>query len=604
MFQVNSSPVLNLRFAAVLSGQQDRFENKILPSLFFLFAWSYAAVTIVCALAGPVSQFDDALPLVHGMLVQQGRTPNLDFYSFYPPLSPYVNAAAFDLFGRTVIGVRLINAFLYVLVLLLATLFFQLQFRRSPLLTSVAVSVMATAIGAAIALPVWPGFAISLIALLIWLCSHHLSKYRLAAVIASGALTGLTILYRINFGGYVAAIVALDILLHWLAHGRRFGAGLRTMAAYAIPLTVVLAGVCLWIYGESVRAAVSEFVVTAQKVMSLRGFIHLQFTEDVAYAVTLPPAWFFFRILKGSDGLPLNAVLAGAVAPLLLGITLAGRAHSKVALIVVLLEIGSVLLLHRFAYRLQPAELTILLFYCCLLHYFLSRADWFHWRLLPIAGTLLLPFLSVSVTKDGPAPSRSPGASIGRGAVLAVLLMVCFSFIADTGMRPPVLYLRNGLALLSALARHPRMSDADLVLSGDSLPRPWASIYPDKDELQALRYVRARTGSSDPIFVGLQDHSTLFWSNLRMYWLAGRPIGVRHFQLETRVATEAPVQQEIISDLKKNNVSWIILDCELERGDPTFAQTTYKGSSLLDEYITAHFREEARFGRYAILRRH
>ena len=47
---------------------------------------------------------------------------------------------------------------------------------------------------------------------------------------------------------------------------------------------------------------------------------------------------------------------------------------------------------------------------------------------------------------------------------------------------------------------------------------------------------------------------------LRMYWLSGRPIGVKMFQLETRVATEAPVQRDIIADLERNQVTWIVLD--------------------------------------------
>jgi hypothetical protein len=73
---------------------QGRIRTALSAVLYFL-VWSYAAVAISSSLATPVGKFDDAIPLLHGMLVQQGHTPNLDFYSFYPPLNLYLNAGEF-----------------------------------------------------------------------------------------------------------------------------------------------------------------------------------------------------------------------------------------------------------------------------------------------------------------------------------------------------------------------------------------------------------------------------------------------------------------------------------------------------------------------------
>jgi hypothetical protein len=157
--------------------------------------------------------------------------------------------------------------------------------------------------------------------------------------------------------------------------------------------------------------------------------------------------------------------------------------------------------------------------------------------------------------------------------------------------------------VIAGFVRHLRWSDTERVL-GPAPPVPvWASIYFDPNELQALRYMRKITGSNDPIFVGVKDHSRVFFSNLRIYWLAGRPIGTRVFQLETRVATEPDVQQGIIADLERNGVKCVILDLKQYEGDDTFRQIGYVGSNLLDEYIGSHFREEARFGKLAVLTR-
>lgn len=596
--------MLLTRLETAVAPQQERFQNVFLPALFHLLVWSYAVFAAVCSLAVPVSEFDDAIPLVSGMLVQQGHTPNLDFYSFYPPLSSYVNAAAFHLFGKSVTTVRLMSAFLYSLVLLLATLFFRSQFRSAGPLVPAAVLVLAISIGGLLKLPVWPGFAVSLIALLVYLCSHNLDRRRMLVVVTSGVLTGAALLYRVNFGGYVLAVVLCDLLLQWWFHDKgrldffHARADIRTLVAYVIPVVLVSAGFCLWVYGAQIGAAVSEFVVTAQKVMTVRGFIPLQFSESIAYPLVFPCAWFFLRMLKEADGLTIRALCAAVLALAILALALAGRNHLRVALIAVALEIAAVLFLHLFVYRLNRAELSMLLFSCCLLHYFLSRAEWFHWRLLPAGWALFLPFIAVPGGDPDPAVSSRPVH--GRGTVLAVLAAAAFMLIASPGMRPGTPF-RNGFGVLTTLMQRPRIADTEVVLGGTPVPLGWDSLFPDTNELKAVRYLRERTSSTSPIFVGVEDHSRVFLNHVRTYWLADRPIGVHLFQLETRMATEEPVQREIILDLEKNPVSWMILDRTPFRGEETL--NPYQGSRLLDEHIANHFREETRFGRYAVLRR-
>ena len=68
------------------------------------------------------------------------------------------------------------------------------------------------------------------------------------------------------------------------------------------------------------------------------------------------------------------------------------------------------------------------------------------------------------------------------------------------------------------------------------------------------------------------------------------------------MATEAGVQQDIIADLERNQVAWIILDSSPD-GDENFVKADYKGSDLLDAYIALHFAEQAQFGRYSVLAR-
>ncbi len=157
--------------------------------------------------------------------------------------------------------------------------------------------------------------------------------------------------------------------------------------------------------------------------------------------------------------------------------------------------------------------------------------------------------------------------------------------------------------LLADVALHRRVADSDRVLNSAAPGSAWGAVYPDLDEIHALQHLRQVTTNADPIFVGVQDHSRIFFNNLRLYWLSDRPIGVREFQLEDKIATEAPVQREIIHDLDRNHVKWCIIDRDQPTGDDAFIRRAYSGATVLDAFVRENFTEESRFGKFAILRR-
>ena len=109
-------------------------------------------------------------------------------------------------------------------------------------------------------MPSWEGFSLSLAALLTYLCSQSVPRHRLWVVAGSGVLTGLAILCRINFGGYAAAVIVLDLLLqrvHVFDDGQGADSSwwLSTAVAFAAPAAICVGGVSLAIYGTAVGVA-------------------------------------------------------------------------------------------------------------------------------------------------------------------------------------------------------------------------------------------------------------------------------------------------------------------------------------------------------------
>lgn len=585
--------------------EPEEFGNALMSAVLWLAVWVYASFAVLSSFPAPVDSFDDPIPLVHGMWIQKGHTPNLDFYSFYPPLGLYLNAALFTLLGKTVLAIRALGGVLYFLLLFMATRYFRFRFPYPDLVAPAAMLLLVTAIGTSIARPAWPGFAVSILALLTYLFSQGRVRNRLWVVGVSGLLTGLAVLYRINFGGYVIMVVALDLLVPWLPRGGATRSrlclkeDLLTAVVFLGPLSLVCAAFCFWVYGRSAVTAVVGLVIQAQRMMAVGRFIEIPFSMSIGCAVALPAGWFFVRMLLGVNAIPLKAFVPPAFALALLSIALVGRTRVSVVAILVALEIATVLLLHLWIYRLDRSEFCLLLFVCGLLHYYISRADWPHLSLLLIAEALLLPFLEFS-RADLTSEHRS---SLSRGTAIAVLLTASFLCFASTDLTPPAAYVPKGMRLLGTLLRHPHLTDTGFVLGSAAPDEAWLTVYPDVDELRALRFLRASTTSSDAIFSGVPDHSAVAENNLRIYWLADRPIGVRTFQLETRMATEAPIQQGIIADLERNDVKWVIIDSNSLVPDATFKVHPYVGSKLLDQYIASHYSEEARFGAYVVLRK-
>jgi hypothetical protein len=131
---------------------------------------------------------------------------------------------------------------------------------------------------------------------------------------------------------------------------------------------------------------------------------------------------------------------------------------------------------------------------------------------------------------------------------------------------------------------------------------PWGYLYPDLDQLAAVRFLRERTRADEPVFSGVKDHSRLFANNVRTYWLLDRPVPTLYVNFEPGLVTESWVQARMIEALETRRVRWVVLQ-RMEGGDPTFLKRAYRGSTLLDEFLQRSFRPVVSYGDFLILQR-
>jgi hypothetical protein len=559
-------------------------------------------VFVLCTLSNRLRIFDDSIILLHGRLINQGLRPNIDFFSFYPPLNLYITAIALKVFGETVVISRLLQALWLAILVVTAHWAWRPYFGNTALLLPASVLLVVASAAALIDLAPAPGFAFAAIAFLVYVRALSAESPNLRLMAAAGFLTGLAILTRINFGLYVVATVGTSTFLHWLAQRDFTASTVRrlavTLGSFLVPAFGTVAILSILIFGSHIPQAIQEFVLEPARVMKLRGFQPLYLDSSLAIPLLFGPLWFFFRAIQDQDSIPLRAWFAAATGPVLVAVGVALAGKPSVVLILVLLQVAAVIAFQFFVKRLHEVEFATLLFCCFLSHYYLSRADWDHWRLMPIGQALLIPWLAFRYKDE-----NRPQSVEFRGLAFPIGIIIALSFLllVSDSTRPSYSHVKSGLTLVLDYLKQPRRADSDLVAASPEIPPVWKRMISGDNDWHAARYVAARTAPDEPVFVGWRDHSRTFWSNLRMYWLLNRKPGVRRFQLEDRVTTEAPVQRQMIDDLQRLNVRWLILDYEQTMpNDPAFKAANYQGATILDEYLRANYSEVTRIGPYSI----
>jgi hypothetical protein len=306
--------------------------------------------------------------------------------------------------------------------------------------------------------------------------------------------------------------------------------------------------------------------------------------------LAFPCAWMGVRNVLYA-GKPRSAALIAGVGAMLISAGLLGGGIPSISLWFPALSFVSIIALHRFVYRLTRPALCVLLFYVGLQHYYLSRADHEHaFVLYPVVAFSLIFLL------EAPAAVEETRVYFGKAAIFAVCLaVVLFQMAFRAGFRPGVSLATTTLRTLKMGLLSPRMPDRQRLLLIDS------SL---SDEVQSTEFVRQRTSPSDPIFIGVNDHSMPFVNHVRAYWLAERLPGVRYVHLDSAVMLDESVQQEIIAELQRNGVNWAILYNRWEDPDYNFLFPNLPPApKALDNFLATQFREEARFGRFSVIRR-
>jgi len=540
----------------------DALPRPLMLGLLFAGAALLSAITILDG----VQPNDEGLMLQAAARIADGQVPFEDFWWYYPPGQPYLLGGLWEVFGPSLLAWRVVRVLVDATVAVLA---YELARRRAPVRLALVVWLVAAC---AMAFPSQPHpFPIALAAALGALLTFERRP------LLAGVLLGICAAWRLEFAAYAGLGVAVAHVLSaepQADRSRRFGRVAAAAVALYLPV-VIAAGL-----GRSWEMLIEY------PLLDFGDYQSLPFPLDY-------------------DG-PLNTSGIGGF----LSDSAENLIHFYLPLALVIGMVGGLIALAARFTRNDPWPAAVAVFAIGMGHYLLVRADLFHTAPLAIMVAILAawalgkaPFRRVK----SKAADISPELTSPAGDLVSSPAAVDFAVgrprraLALAGTAAATLGL--AWALAEGIDRRVRgLTDEDTVaidlpVADGVRARPQRARALER----AARYIQGRVPEGEPIYVATRRSDLVTSGNPLLYVLAERPNATRYDIAAPGVVTSAPVQLEIVGDLRAKGplvVRWIA-PITAER-EPNRAGES-SGVRILDDYLAREYRQVAKLGYYVML---
>ena len=505
--------------------------------LLFVGAALLSAITILDG----VQPNDEGLMLQAASRIADGEVPYSDFWWYYPPGQPYLLAGLWEAFGPSLLAWRVVRVLTDALVAVLA---YQLARRHAPGWPALAAWLLAAC---AMAFPSQPHpFPIALALVLGALLAVERRP------LLAGVLIGVCAAWRLEFAAY---------------------AGLGIAVAHA--LSPEPGAVRIRNFGRIFAAAVASALLLYLPVVAAAG-VGRSWEMLIEYPVFDFGDYQSLPFPLDYDG-PLNTSGVGGF----LSDSAENLIHFYLPLALVIGLVGGLLSLALRFTRADPWPAATAVFAIGMGHYLLVRADLFHTAPLAVMVAILAAWAMPSLrARQGPRARRVLGALAAAAAALG------FAWALAEGIDRRV----RGLTDEDTVA-------LDLPVADGVRARPQRALALER----AANHIRERVPEGEPIYVATKRSDLITSGNPLLYVLAERPNATRYDIAAPGVVTSAPVQREIVADLRRRRplvVRWtapITAEPEPNRAGES------SGVRILDDYLAREYRQVAKLGYYAML---
>jgi hypothetical protein len=536
-----------------------------------------AVVYLTLCMNRNINVYDEGFILFDAARVLDGDIPHRDFYTSYGPGQLYVLAALYKIFGASVLVERAWDTFVRsCIVALVLTVVNQVAPRRQALGAAAATLVCLAAVGS-YSYPVFPALAASL-AGLAFLAPSLARPKPAAGLIAAGVCAGAVMLFRYDVG--IAIFGSECAVLAFRAWSQRLDIrhGVRTVIRLLSWFGVGFAVVVVPVAAAFVQNGVVPDLIFQVVIFNARFYAK---TRGLPFPRPWTPAGDPSRF---AVDLPL--LLCATAVPAMVAIARHQRkkagapesAEPRPAPAVILPWTVSTLVVMTLVFFAKSAVRV---------------------GVLGMAMSLITSMALAGVLAQ-PVPGRG---RVGRGMV-ALSLLAAFAFTLSC-LHDGVDRAEQNFAWAWDPASWERSATGVVPDSGSCLMPPGlerlACFRVSPAEVETIRFVQQRTAPGDPVFVGLVRHDKIFMNDVLMYFILNRRSVTKWHQFEPGLQTSAPIQQEIVRELRHAKPRLIVLEANWQDLREPNDSGLSSGVTVLDDYIRDAFEPVATFGTNTVL---
>lgn len=531
-----------------------------------------AFLCLLPSIRNALNIYDEGLIVLGAERVLNGQIPYRDFWTMYGPGQIYILAGLFKLFGVSLITERIYDLIVRsLLALALYLLAARLSTREFGILTWLMAVVWLAYFGF-FGYPIFTALLFVTLSILALIQSFADQTNR-RWLLGGGMLIGAATLFRHDLAAY--AILAQFTILVAAAYVRagathhslmaRARNALHTQSAYIAGLAIVLIPA-----GTFLLATVPLVELLQQLVIfPLTVFPKYRVLPYPTFELTLESLPFYAPFLVYALTLVVIVVCARAANARVTNARVANAQTAGTG------EADGEGHQHAIRARLWGIGL-VALFGLIAFNQARVRADLIHIPQFFLPAVVLLPVLMRKI----PGASDDLFAATGLAAFLLIATLIVKPVESFVNMMNGVLATPQGITHGIARAAGVQMSE---------------------EQAAAVRYVQFVVPAGQPIFSGISRHDRIFVNDPMFYFLADRPSTTRYHELHPGLATTAPVQQEIVTELEQRNVQCVVIATQFDRANEPNASAVSSGVTLLDDYIAEHFSLAQQVGGYRIL---
>lgn len=500
--------------------------------------------------------------------ILNGEVPYRDFYTGFPSAESYIFAFLFKIFSPSLLVERVYSTITNFLIIVCSCwITKKLVSQKFALISWFLTTMWIVPFG-------YYGYAVPHVLLFSLLSCICIIKFILQerhwGILLAGILTGIATFFRLDIGGYVfisSSIVLISFMLskRYITHTKKFFESLHIWGKYLIGNIITMLFIILlflFIYNIPFQRLISDLITPTRTIPQFYSLPYPTLFPDPTQVITGRQTPFQY-IITSLERIPFYFPFAiFAIIIFKIGVCMRRRRLSKEEWSIFYLLLLGITFFNRVRIRSDSAHLLPVIIYSIILFCFLV-SDFIQKDKIKIYGMRLFLYF----------------------VIFLIIISLSLDFFRTTAATFFVSPIVTPLGLKRAKGIY-------------LLPHHTKSLQ------DAVKFIQKCVPEEQKIFVGNSRHDRSSINDAMFYFLAERNSATKYHLLDPTLIPTYPVQIEIINELNKFNVNYIVLwDGAEDIIEPNESGKS-SGVTVLDDFIKYNYELIKCFGHYTIYKRY